>query len=163
GHAVDVLFMAEREARSLSHAVDQITQATTAPASEDGQLGAPCTRRLAEPESMTSAATSEKFKRRERPVAALVLGVISVTSLRRNAMKRTRALVLGLGAVLAVALGATAQTGLADGPKLADYRVTFVNLSGGQPFSPPVAATHQKSIRMFQVGRLASDELAAIA
>jgi hypothetical protein len=43
------------------------------------------------------------------------------------------------------------------------YRVTLVNLTHGQPFSPPVAATHQKSIRMFQVGGLASDELAAIA
>lgn len=43
------------------------------------------------------------------------------------------------------------------------YRVTLVNLTSGQPFSPPVAATHAKAIRMFEVGELASDELAAIA
>jgi hypothetical protein len=50
-----------------------------------------------------------------------------------------------------------------DGPDLRTYRVTLVNLTDGQPFSPPVAATHDRSMRMFQVGRLASDELAKIA
>ena len=51
----------------------------------------------------------------------------------------------------------------AEGRGLVTYRVTLDNLTNGQPFSPPVAATHQKAIRMFEVGRLASDELAAIA
>jgi hypothetical protein len=50
-----------------------------------------------------------------------------------------------------------------DGPGMRTYRVTIENLTHSQPFSPPVAATHQRSIRMFEVGRLASDELAAIA
>jgi hypothetical protein len=50
-----------------------------------------------------------------------------------------------------------------DGPELRTYRVTLVNLTDGQPFSPPVAATHDRSMRMFQVGHLASEELAAIA
>lgn len=50
-----------------------------------------------------------------------------------------------------------------DGPDLRTYRVTLLNLTDGQPFSPPVAATHDRHMRMFQVGRLASDELAAIA
>ena len=31
------------------------------------------------------------------------------------------------------------------------------------PFSPPVAATHDAGLHVFQVGQLASDELAAIA
>jgi hypothetical protein len=48
-------------------------------------------------------------------------------------------------------------------PEFSIYRVTLVNLTSEQPFSPPVAATHQKAIRMFEVGGLASDELAAIA
>jgi len=48
-------------------------------------------------------------------------------------------------------------------PALATYRVTFLNLTGGQPYSPPVAATHHKDLRVFEVGKLASDEVAAIA
>ena len=39
----------------------------------------------------------------------------------------------------------------------------IANLTGGQPFSPPVAATHQNGIRMFRIGRDASAELEAIA
>ncbi len=66
-------------------------------------------------------------------------------------------------AAIVAALAAAAPAVYGGGPKLSSYRVTLVNLTGGQPFSPPVAATHQSAIRMFQVGRLASDELAAIA
>ncbi len=43
------------------------------------------------------------------------------------------------------------------------YTVTLKDLTNGQPFSIPVAATHNRKIQMFQVGRVASDELAAIA
>ena len=50
-----------------------------------------------------------------------------------------------------------------DGPDLRTYRVTLVNLTDGQPFSPPVAATHRRGIHMFQVGGFASNQLAAIA
>jgi len=71
-------------------------------------------------------------------------------------------LLSGAAAALALALAVTIPAALADSPT-GTYRVTLVNLTHGQPFSPPVAATHQKSIRMFQVGELASDELAAIA
>ena len=48
-------------------------------------------------------------------------------------------------------------------PATSTYRVTISNLTDSQPFSPPVAATHQKAIRMFQVGKLSSDELERIA
>jgi hypothetical protein len=68
-----------------------------------------------------------------------------------------------LFAVGALALAATAPAGYGSGDELETYRVTLKNLTSGQPFSPPVAATHRKSIRMFEVGKLASDELAAIA
>ena len=43
------------------------------------------------------------------------------------------------------------------------YQVTIENLTPGQPFSPVVAATHRSSMRMFDVGSLASMELEAIA
>src|SRR5712691_9702343 len=71
-------------------------------------------------------------------------------------------LLAGTAAALALVLAAIIPAALADSPA-GTYRVTLVNLTHGQPFSPPVAATHQKSIRMFQVGELASNELAAIA
>jgi hypothetical protein len=48
-------------------------------------------------------------------------------------------------------------------PELRAYRVTISNLTDSQPFSPPVAATHQKAIRMFEVGKLASGELESVA
>lgn len=43
------------------------------------------------------------------------------------------------------------------------YRVTIQNLTTGQPFSPPIAATHAPSIRMFEVGAAASPQLQEIA
>jgi len=43
------------------------------------------------------------------------------------------------------------------------YRVTIMNMSQGQPMSPPVAATHAKGFTMFAVGKLASRGLEAIA
>ncbi|MFQ6024454.1 MAG: spondin domain-containing protein [Acidiferrobacterales bacterium] len=46
---------------------------------------------------------------------------------------------------------------------IANYKVTLENLTSGQPFSPPVAATHRGGIRMFKVGKLSSSELEAIA
>jgi hypothetical protein len=61
--------------------------------------------------------------------------------------------------ILAFAIPAASD----DGPDLRTYRVTLVNLTDGQPFSPPVAATHDRSMRMFRAGHLASDELAKIA
>jgi hypothetical protein len=71
-------------------------------------------------------------------------------------------LLAAAGASLAL-LAASLPAALASGPPHSLYRVTIVNLTDSQPFSPPVAATHRKSIRMFTVGTLASDELAAIA
>ena len=65
--------------------------------------------------------------------------------------------------VLTLLFVARSGAAYADGPHLRTYRVTLQNLTKGQPFSPPVAATHRHGPRMFQVGNLASDELAAIA
>src|SRR5919204_574544 len=71
-------------------------------------------------------------------------------------------LIAGTGVLGALTLGAILPVAFAD-RAAATYRVTLVNLTHGQPFSPPVAATHHKSIRMFRVGELATDQLAAIA
>lgn len=38
----------------------------------------------------------------------------------------------------------------------AAYRVTFTNLTAGQPFTPPVAVTHRQSISVFELGESAS-------
>jgi hypothetical protein len=50
-----------------------------------------------------------------------------------------------------------------DHDRLLTFRVSLQNLTRGQPFSPPAAATHDEDVHMFQVGALATDELAAIA
>jgi Spondin_N len=72
-------------------------------------------------------------------------------------------LLAAVGAAAVLTLSAALPAASDDGPNLRTYRVTLVNLTDGQPFSPPVAATHDRDMRMFRVGRLASDELAAIA
>jgi Spondin_N len=72
-------------------------------------------------------------------------------------------LTAALGAAAVLSLGAALPAASDDGEERRTYRVTLLNLTDGQPFSPPVAATHERGIHMFQVGRLASDELAAIA
>ena len=74
---------------------------------------------------------------------------------------------LGAVTVLAATLLSAAPPAFAGGGRAHDdlrtYHVTLQNLTHGQPFSPPVAATHEKGIHAFRVGRTASDELAAIA
>lgn len=43
------------------------------------------------------------------------------------------------------------------------FRVTLENLTSGQPFSPPVAATHKNSVAIFEVGRSVSGEAELLA
>ncbi len=43
------------------------------------------------------------------------------------------------------------------------YEVTIENLTGGQPLTPPVIATHRRATRIFKVGKAASFELKEIA
>jgi hypothetical protein len=77
---------------------------------------------------------------------------------------RHKRLVTAGGLLLALtvtAFSATVAGALDD--HLRTYRVTLTNLTAGQPFSPPVAATHRPGLHMFQVGHLATDQLAAIA
>jgi len=43
------------------------------------------------------------------------------------------------------------------------YEVTIENLTDGQPFTPPVIATHRRATRIFKVGQAASFELKEVA
>lgn len=43
------------------------------------------------------------------------------------------------------------------------YDVTITNLTGGQPLSPAVLATHSQNLRLFEVGGLASEGIRLIA
>lgn len=72
-------------------------------------------------------------------------------------------LLAGIATLAGIALLTVVSSTYAGEPKLATYRVTLTNLTHGQPFSPPVAATHNASLHMFRVGALATDQLAAIA
>jgi len=45
----------------------------------------------------------------------------------------------------------------------ATYRVTIMNLTDNQPFTPPLAATHRAATRLFDVGKPASGQLQQIA
>lgn len=78
-------------------------------------------------------------------------------------MRKTTSLLAVAGAAAALILAFAVPAASDDGNDLRTYRVTLVNLTDGQPFSPPVAATHRRGLHMFEVGEFASDELAAIA
>ena len=69
-----------------------------------------------------------------------------------------RAIALATGAALVVAVSAGAV-----GPQVATYEVTITNLTGGQPFTPPVVATHRGATDVFAVGREASVGIQEIA
>jgi len=70
---------------------------------------------------------------------------------------------LTLSIVFGVFSGVAAARATVSAPHLNTYRVTLYNLTHGQPLSPPVAATSHDGIHEFQVGKLATDQLAAIA
>ena len=72
----------------------------------------------------------------------------------------------GMTGTMTVAKGAQAEgtpTASGTGQEKVAYEVKIENLTSGQPFSPPVAATHGEDIHLFQVGEDASDALAAVA
>jgi Spondin_N len=68
-------------------------------------------------------------------------------------MRRTRAL---LALVAVVILSASLWGGSAEAGGPARYRVRIANLTDGQPFTPPVIATHRSAFDLFEVGDLAS-------
>jgi len=74
-------------------------------------------------------------------------------------MRRVLALAAGAAALMALASASVAS---ADAP-VATYEVTITNLTGGQPFTPPVVATHRAATGVFTVGQPASFALKEIA
>jgi hypothetical protein len=65
---------------------------------------------------------------------------------------------------LLIAACSTAPDGLLDAQAAsARYRVTFTNLTTGQPFTPPLIATHQSAVALFEVGQVASEGIREIA
>lgn len=72
-------------------------------------------------------------------------------------------LLLALISLPGAAPAAAAPKAQAGDTALSSYRVILENLTDGQPFSPPVAVTHNNSVRLLNVGAQASDALAAIA
>ena len=65
--------------------------------------------------------------------------------------------------ILVVALFVSASAVYAAGPPVATYTVTITNLTTGQPFTPPVLATHRQSTNVFEVGDLASNGVQQVA
>ncbi len=74
-------------------------------------------------------------------------------------MKSLKIILMSIVLLLALSGGLV----LADNHKGIAYEVTIQNLTGGQPFSPPIIATHKGGIRFFKVGKAASPEIQAIA
>jgi len=72
---------------------------------------------------------------------------------------RTAALIAALAAGAVLAFGTAAS---AEAP-VATYEVTITDLTGGQPLTPPVVATHRAATSLFTVGQPASVALKEIA
>jgi hypothetical protein len=72
-------------------------------------------------------------------------------------------LVLGTTLATALVVMATGPRADAQSSSLATYRVTLANMTNSQPFSPPVAATHEAAMHMFEIGQMASEGIRAIA
>jgi Spondin_N len=75
---------------------------------------------------------------------------------------RQRALTATIAGLALLGLLALAPAGSASAP-VATYEVTILNLTSGQPLTPPVIATHRAATSMFTVGQTASFELKEIA
>ena len=79
--------------------------------------------------------------------------------MRKRHPVRVGILSIVAAAVLAFAAGgaASAQT------DTSTYTVTIENLTGGQPFTPPVVVAHTNQVDLFEVGQAAPAEIMAIA
>jgi hypothetical protein len=69
-------------------------------------------------------------------------------------------LFLGCAAIAAAVL-VTVESALSEDS--ARYEVTITNLTRGQQFTPILAATHSRDVRLFEVGSRSSNELAILA
>ena len=78
-------------------------------------------------------------------------------------MKHARSLALILVATVLAACSNLQDGGLEAQAASADYHVTVINLTSGQPLTPPLFATHQGSEELFHVGVVASEGIREIA
>ncbi|MGH3132779.1 MAG: spondin domain-containing protein [Gaiellaceae bacterium] len=76
---------------------------------------------------------------------------------------RTRARVLAVALAAAGTVVLAAVTAAAASAPVKTYEVTITNLTGGQPLTPPLVATHRAATGMFTVGQPASFGLKEIA
>lgn len=76
-------------------------------------------------------------------------------------MKRRNRLWLPVLAAATLATIVLASPAVAKNPN--QYRVTITNLTGGQPFTPPVVATHRRATSVFEIGAPASFGVKEIA
>ncbi len=74
----------------------------------------------------------------------------------------TGRILAGLVAMACVGALAVAPAG-ASAPPVATYEVTIENLTTGQPYTPPIIATHRAATDIFTVGQPASFEIKEIA
>ena len=69
--------------------------------------------------------------------------------------------------ILVALIGAAALTMAAIAPASADsaasYTVTITNLTSGQPFTPPLVASHRPAVDLYEVGEPASEAIKEIA
>ncbi len=69
--------------------------------------------------------------------------------------------------ILVALIGAAALTMAAIAPASADseasYTVTITNLTDGQPFTPPLVASHRPAVDLYEVGEPASEAIMEIA
>ena len=69
--------------------------------------------------------------------------------------------------ILIALIGAAALTMAAIAPASADsaatYTVTITNLTDGQPFTPPLVASHRPAVDLYEVGEPASEGIKEIA
>ena len=70
---------------------------------------------------------------------------------------------LGLSLAIVCSLAVTAPVGAADDDEGARFEVTITNLTRGQQFTPILVASHKSNVRLFELGKPASTELATLA
>lgn len=86
--------------------------------------------------------------------------------LRVHALRYFRPWALLLALTLATLSGLLPAPGRAQQTPpagLTTYQITLTNLTNGQPFASIIAVTHDQTVRLVNVGALASDALAALA
>ncbi len=81
-------------------------------------------------------------------------------NIKLSALKRRPKLLLAIALVTTFLLTAASST---DYGTSRNYRVYMVNLTTGQPFTPPVVATHNRDVELFDRGAEASFEVKEIA